>query len=429
MALRRPVFAGLSRARFGLAAVALVALVSAPLPGDAWRRHQHGTTLVAAVGNRIAGKQAEIDATRKRLDLKRGQLRFEQVRASDLRRQLADTARDISHVSATLDELDALVNHNRRKLSWNKIQLDAAEATLDRHNDALRRRLVDAYERGDLGYVNVLLTATSFSDFVERWDDIRYLIAANQQTVRERRAAERDVARGRRNLERERIGLDDSVLRQRQARYHLAALAAERTQLANAAEVQRRSISVEVGQLENLSATQEAELERFIRERQRAEAARRAAEAEARRRAAQLAGQQAPPATSEAPPGMFAWPASGPITDPFGMRMHPVTHQWRMHNGLDIGAPMGATITASAPGRVLYAGWEGGYGNTIILDHGGATSTLYGHCSQLFVSEGQDVQRGQAIGAVGSTGVSTGPHLHFEIRINGVAVDPSSRLR
>ena len=415
-------------ARIAFATLALRSLF--PVSALDARPHARATaTVIATAGDAIGRKQSQIDATRKRLDLKRGQLRFEQLRASDLRRQLADTARDIGHVTATLDDLDALVTHNRRKLAWNALQLDAAEATLRRHDEALRRRLVDAYERGDLGYVNVLFSSTSFSDFVERWDDIRYLIAANEATVRLRRSAERDVARGRRDLESERFTLDDSIGRQRQARYHLAALATERTQLANAADAQRRNISVEVAQLEELSASQEAELERFIQARQRLEAQRRAAEVEARRRAAQLAGQQLPPAATDLRgPSMFAWPASGPITDPFGMRMHPVTHQWRMHNGLDIGAPMGATITASAPGRVIYSGWEGGYGNTIIIDHGGATSTLYGHCSQLFVSEGQEVQRGQAIGAVGSTGVSTGPHLHFEIRINGVAVDPSSRL-
>jgi len=428
MALRRPVSARLIWVnRAFVASVVMATFAGTPAWGDA-RRH-HASTVIASVGSKIAGKQAEIDATRKRLDLKRSQLHFEAARATDLRRQLAQTTRDIAHVTATLDVLDALVTHNKRKLAWNRIQLDAAEATLNRHNDALRRRLVDAYERGDLGYVNVLLASTSFSDFVERWEDIRYLIVANQKTVRERRAAERDVARGRRELDGERVRLDESMRRQQQARYHLAALASERTQLAAAAEAQRRTVAVEVTQLENLSAAQEAQLERFIQERQRIEAARRAAEAEARRRAAQLAGQELPPSAVDGGPSAFAWPASGPITDPFGMRLHPVTHQWRMHNGLDIGAPMGATITASAAGKIIYAGWEGGYGNTIIIDHGGAASTLYGHCSQLFVSDGQDVAQGQAIGAVGSTGVSTGPHLHFEIRINGVAVDPSSRLR
>ncbi len=412
-----------------MATATIAGATFAPVAIAARTPHRVLGIVVASVGNRIREQQAEIDATRKRLDQKRGLLHFQETRAQNLREQLAETNRGISHVTSTLDVLDALVTHNKRKLAWNHVQLDAAERTLARHNQALRRRLVDAYERGDLGYVNVLLSSTSFSDFVERWDDIRYLITANQKTVRERRSAERGVAKARRSLEGERAEIDSSIRRQQQARFQLAALASERVELVRAADVQRRSVSLEVAQLEEMSASQEAQLERYIRERQREEAARRAAEAEARRRAAQLAGRAAPPSGPELGPSEFAWPASGPITDPFGMRMHPVTHQWRMHNGLDIGAPMGATITASAPGKVIYSGWEGGYGNTIIIDHGGNASTLYGHCSQLFVSEGQDVQRGQAIGAVGSTGIATGPHLHFEIRINGVAVDPSSRLR
>jgi murein DD-endopeptidase MepM/ murein hydrolase activator NlpD len=111
------------------------------------------------------------------------------------------------------------------------------------------------------------------------------------------------------------------------------------------------------------------------------------------------------------------------------MRTDPLGRGFRMHTGIDIGAPMGSTVTASAGGRIIYAGWEGGYGNTIIIDHGGATSTLYAHLSQIFISQGQDVQRGQAIGAVGCTGNCTGPHLHFEIRLNGVPTDPTARLR
>jgi murein DD-endopeptidase MepM/ murein hydrolase activator NlpD len=381
-----------------------------------------------ATADPIRSKQAQIDETRKRLDEKRALLHFQEVRSRDLRRQLDETNGSIARVSADLDALDGQIGRTERGIAFERVQLAAAQATLRRHDDALRRRLVDAYERGDLGYVNVLLSATSFSDFVERWDDIRYLIAANEKTVRERRAAERRVADAERALEMQHLALDDIRNRRRQAKYQLAALATQRAQLADAAEAQRRSVSHEVAVLEELTAAQEAELERFIRARQQLEAERRAAAAAERRRAAQLAGREVPPETAEAPPGSFIWPASGPITDGFGMRLHPVTHQWRMHTGLDIGAPMGATIVASAAGRVIYSGWEGGYGNTIIIDHGGQTSTLYGHCSQLFVSEGQDVARGQAIGAVGSTGVSTGPHLHFEIRVNGVAVDPSTRL-
>ncbi len=383
---------------------------------------------LAAAGDNIQSQHAKIDATRQRLQNRRARLQFESVRASDLRQQLAQTDAGIVHVSATLDTLEALVRHNERNLSWNRVQLDAAEATLRRHDDALRGRLVDAYERGDLGYLNVLLSSSSWSEFVERWDDIRYLIAANVKTVQERRASEGAVAAARQALQSREVELADSRQAAQQTKFQLAALASQRTALVTAADVQRRNVASEVAQLEDLSAAEEAQLEAMIRERQREEAARRAAEAEARRRAAQLAGQAAPAPVNEGAPGSFSWPASGPITSPFGMRDDPNGRGFRMHTGIDIGAPMGATITAAAGGRVIYAGWEGGYGNTIIIDHGGDTSTLYGHCSQIFVADGQDVQRGQAIGAVGATGDATGPHLHFEIRINGVPVDPSSRL-
>jgi murein DD-endopeptidase MepM/ murein hydrolase activator NlpD len=116
------------------------------------------------------------------------------------------------------------------------------------------------------------------------------------------------------------------------------------------------------------------------------------------------------------------WPASGPVTSPFGWR-------WgRMHEGIDIGAPYGAPIHAAAAGRVIYCGWLGGYGNLTVIDHGGGLATAYGHQSSIVVSCGQDVSQGQTIGYVGSTGHSTGPHLHFEVRVNGAPVDPLGYL-
>jgi len=396
----------------------LAALLAVLLPAGSFARAHDS----------IAAKQREIDATRNRLERKRAQLHFQELRAQDLQRQLGETDEGIARVTNTLAELQGQVGWNERKLSWNQVQLNAAEATLQRHNDALRRRLVDAYERGDLGYVNVLLSATSFSDFVERWDDIRYLIAANQKTVRERRAAESAVSRARSDLEGERLELGAALARQQQAKYQLASLATQREQLVAVADAQRRSVASEVVQLEELSAAQEAALEAMIRERQREEAARRAAEDAQRRRAAQLAGQELPPPANTGAPGTFSWPVSGPITSPFGMRPNPLGQGFEMHPGIDIGAPMGATVTASAGGRVIWAKPYGGYGNAIIIDHGGETSSVYGHLSQIFVAEGQDVQRGQAIGAVGCTGRCTGPHLHFEVRVNGIAVDPTGRL-
>jgi murein DD-endopeptidase MepM/ murein hydrolase activator NlpD len=120
--------------------------------------------------------------------------------------------------------------------------------------------------------------------------------------------------------------------------------------------------------------------------------------------------------------GQLGWPVSAPITSPFGWR-------WgRMHEGIDLGAAYGAPIAAAGAGTVIYAGWLGGYGNLTVIDHGGGLATAYGHQSQIAVTVGQQVARGQTIGYVGSTGHSTGPHLHFEVRVNGQAVDPLGYL-
>ena len=124
--------------------------------------------------------------------------------------------------------------------------------------------------------------------------------------------------------------------------------------------------------------------------------------------------------------GQMSYPSDGEITSGFGWRMHPILGYQRFHSGVDFGADYGSTIRSSDRGLVIFAGWYGGYGNAVIIDHGNSTTTLYGHTSELYVSEGQSVERGQPIAAVGSTGLSTGPHLHFEVRQNGEPVDPMS---
>ncbi len=126
--------------------------------------------------------------------------------------------------------------------------------------------------------------------------------------------------------------------------------------------------------------------------------------------------------------GGLSRPVRGRITSGFGMRFHPVLKRSRLHAGVDFGAPTGTPITAAAAGVVISSGYRGGYGYAVVIDHGGGVSTLYGHASRLFVSAGQRVTRGQKIAAVGSTGLSTGPHLHFEVRVNGKPVNPMSRL-
>lgn len=126
--------------------------------------------------------------------------------------------------------------------------------------------------------------------------------------------------------------------------------------------------------------------------------------------------------------GRMVRPSNGPVTSNFGSRIHPVLGYHRFHAGTDFGAPTGAPIRAAETGVVIFAGWYGGYGNTVILDHGDGMTTLYAHASRLNVAEGDPVRKGDTIAAIGSTGLSTGPHLHFEVRLSGEPVNPMNYI-
>ena len=373
---------------------------------------------------RIREEQLRVEQHHHQLEQRRSQLHFAQLRESDLSRQLAQTDHAIGGVNARLDELDGQARVNERRLAWNQVQLTAARATLRRHNEAYRNRLVQIYEHSDVGYLGVLLGATTFAEFVERLHDLQLVVRTDQKAIAERKAAEATVRRVESQLEGTQIELQGLAQQQQQARTQLQGLANERGQLVAIASQQRRQVAAEVAQLEELSTQEEANLESLIAQRQ--------AELEAEREAAERArraGQPAPPGPATASSGYLQWPVRGPITSPFGWRIHPISGVRSFHEGLDIGVASGTPIGAAEAGRVIYAGWYGGYGNYISIDHGGGVSTGYAHCSAIYVSVGQDVRQGQTIGAVGSTGYSTGPHLHFEVRINGKPVDPLTRLR
>jgi murein DD-endopeptidase MepM/ murein hydrolase activator NlpD len=366
---------------------------------------------------RIAAERRKTEALHQRLQAKRGELREATVRVGNLQSQLDQTDSAISQVNLRLGDIESLQRSTEQKLWWNTIQLNAARKTLKLHDDLLRRRLVDVYEHGDMGYLAVLLASKSFTDFVERWQDLRLLIASNQREVAERKQAEARVLSAQSSLQATQAALMAQQQQEQRARNQLDTLADERRSLVALADDQRRHIAGEVAQMEDLTAAEDAQLRAFIVERQRELEAQR----EAARRAAGIVGQTTAP-------GVLAWPVFGTITSPFGYRRSPFGGGMEFHQGLDIAAPMGTTVTAAASGTVISAGWYGGYGNYILIDHGGGMATGYGHLSQIFVSAGQQVQKGQAIGAVGSTGMSTGPHLHFEVRLSGKPADPAAYL-
>ena len=296
-----------------------------------------------------------------------------------------------------------------------KKELDATEARIDENEDKLKvlnkdfavkrdqlaKRVRDIYINGQINYLDVLFGAKDFQDFFTRMDLLKRVIQQDYDLVQVVFAEKTAIETSQKELEQDKT-----------AKEKLVASAADRKKEAEKKQAAKQAI---IDKMETDRATQE----RIINENL-------AASKEVEQMIRNSRYQPASPALSGS--GALNWPLGGPITSPFGWRVHPITGASRFHSGIDIGGDYGDTIHAAGAGIVSYAGWISGYGYAVIIDHGGGISTLYGHNQALLVSEGQSVSQGQAIAECGSTGNSTGPHCHFEVRVDGEPVDPMGYL-
>ncbi|MDP2872288.1 MAG: peptidoglycan DD-metalloendopeptidase family protein [Bacillota bacterium] len=321
------------------------------------------------------------------------------------RAQESQVLKDLAKIETQLDNTISQLQRLERDLSFVQRQIDiaevdlaAAEAHLVKRQDYLGRRVRAIYEGGSVVYLEVLLGATSFADFVSRFDLLRQLISKDNEllvAVREERA---EVAGRKADLE------------------------AKRSQaLGLKAQTSARKASIEYQQDLKERYLSQVRQDRLLYERavDELEDTSRQLEEEIRRLAP----------WGKRPTGKLAYPTtSRRITSYFGMRFHPILRTYRLHTGIDFAAATGTKVVAAEWGIVRRAETLGGYGKTVMVDHGGGLWTLYAHLSVISVSVGETVARGQQIGLVGSTGWSTGPHLHFEVRDNGTPVNPLTWL-
>ena len=265
---------------------------------------------------------------------------------------------------------------------------------------------------------NAVSTATPL-EFAVSLDDTNTALSAEHYLSVVQREQRRAVVR--RQQAQEELGLQASRLEgeQRQAEVLRDRALAKRRDL----DQVRASLSAARGEAIKAEEAESAALALIRTQKAAYEKELAQAKAESDAIAAQLGGGSSGPR-----PGRLLWPVNGPITSPFGPRPHPIYGIVKVHEGIDIGVGMGTPIKAPAAGTVKSAGWQGGYGNATVIDHGGGMATLYGHQSSFAVRAGQRVNAGDIIGYVGSTGNSTGPHLHFEVRINGRPVNPMGYL-
>lgn len=320
---------------------------------------------------------------------------------------LNELTEEIDALQVEIDELDTVLGNYYVEIDLLNEEISEAQDRIDIQDDLLKKRLRAMDENGNIGVLDILFGAKSFVDLIERIDSVKTIAEHDQNIINDYENAKIECEKKKVEIEAKKEAVEDTKRQIVGKQDKIEFVQAEK--------------QAEVDKLSDLIAQYEAEL-----------AASKQAEAEANERIRQAALETAHiTASYNFTGGVLNYPFAGHYicTSPFGGRISPITGAWEGHSGVDIGAPYGTPILASTDGVVITAGYNtGGYGNYVVIDHGGGIYTLYAHASSLAVSSGQVVAAGQTIAYVGSTGWSTGPHLHFEVRVNGSCVDPAGYI-
>jgi murein DD-endopeptidase MepM/ murein hydrolase activator NlpD len=386
----------------------LALLLAAPAAGEDIHAKKQ------SVDDRIAQLHDHISTTRQREAGLRSQIADVTERIRSLEHKVGDVSTRLHTLEADLalhqerlDKLTELYELQTKKFRFLERQYHASV-------ERLNNRLVDIYETDDVDTLAVVFSADSFQEMLDQVDYLKQIGTLDKRIAH---------------------AVGEAKLQMRQARTRTQKVKASvesETRVISARAEQQRSVRDELvsaqGRLSDVRSQQKVSLDKLSAEEQAQAGEMDALQVQSASLAAQIraAQQRSTPSTSpgDTTPSHagFIWPVSGPVTSPFGWR-------WgRMHEGIDIGVSAGTPIHAAAAGTVIYCGWMEGYGNLVVVDHGNSLATAYAHQSAIAVTCGQGVTQGQVVGFVGSTGHSTGPHLHFEVRVNGSAVDPLGYL-
>lgn len=364
---------------------------------------------------------------------------------SEYKRQLDE---DAAEATALYEERQAALDETIYRIGENEVKLAEVTEELSEKHVVLETRVRDIYINGQISYLDVLFGAQDFGDFLTRMDLLKRVIIRDSELVSDVLAYQTEIKEVGKQLEADRRIQEELAAQAQEAMDVKLEKVAKQQALI---DLMQNDKDVYDRQYDEMMASS-AEVERLIHERE--EELRRAAEEiqrraeevrrqeEAARRQAEMEARANQAGNIEFIPednggdeyvmqsygGGMIWPISGPITSEFGWRTHPIFGSQRFHSGLDIGGDYGMPIHAAQSGVVIEAGWIGGYGNTVMIEHGNGVVTLYGHNESLAVGVGQQVSQGQVIAYCGSTGNSTGPHCHFEVRLGGEPVSPWNYL-
>ncbi|MEB3284499.1 MAG: peptidoglycan DD-metalloendopeptidase family protein [Candidatus Sericytochromatia bacterium] len=359
--------------------------------------------------------QSQQQRLNQRLQAHRARVQLLRQKENRAVRELTTLQQKLEQAATELQDSQFRLRRAEYKLSLTAEQLNRARVAFAQQQRAAGARLRSIYKNRAVDGWEALLTAPDMTTFLTRYHFFKRIsqhdasmledLERNRQLIHQQ---QRQFAQQRQNIARvtEVIGSQKMQLHD---------LTGGQKHLVNQIKNERQAAEQVVAQLEADNASIASMIQRIM----------------AQRRAQELAARRKNPRWVRPfmGTGRFMWPVAGVITSGFGSRMHPILGRYTNHHGIDFGAPMGAPIYAPDNGEVIYAGWYGGYGKVVIIDHGGDITTLFGHASRYVVASGSRVKKGQIIAYVGSTGMSTGPHLHFEVRRNGAAINPMAFLR
>lgn len=303
---------------------------------------------------------------------------------------------NIATLNLEIKELNITIELTEERVNKAIVELDAVEQDINKQQEDLGDRLAAMYMNGSVGFIDVILGSNSMSDLMTNLDRIQMVYDADKEMLKELEIQQKILNAQKEYLESLKADLEVAK----------ADAAAKEVEL----ESERAVVAEKKAAIEADNDALQAQIDAF--------------NAEANRLTAEILKLQGNEAFVG---GAFTWPAPGysRITSPFKQRTNPITGKWEQHLGMDIGVPSNSTIVAANSGTVIKAGWNNSYGWMVMIDHGGGIVTLYAHNNKLLVSTGDIVYKGQAISLSGSSGDSTGPHLHFEVRVNGKVTNPA----
>ena len=354
----------------------------------------------AIAANKPVPLNSKLGQVNKKIKEVRYRIRLNESQKKTVLGQLAIVEERLDDAQHRLNTNNIKLFDARHDLQLTTQRLEKTTKRLNRRQDLLSRRIVDIYQGEDLNYVDVVLGATNMWTFLSRSYYLQQILKSDTTLISQIRQLKSSI----------------EADKERQAQ-----------RVAQISSLQTKLIS-ERNQISSLADSKQQQIDRIQKDNRLMEQALAELEAESQAIEDQIRRIQQTPAgrqrAAKAFTGGLIYPVSGRITSTFGYRVHPITKVYKLHTGVDIACPTGTPIRAAAAGTVIIANWMPAYGYSVVLDHGGGVQTLYGHNSKLCVSVGQNVKQGETIAKAGSTGYSTGPHCHFEKRVNGRPVNP-----